>query len=712
MADYQYNFASDAGAERRLNALIAALNELDQDMQVPALRQYLEYGLDRMEGLEDAFYAFLADCAKFAAENLQDIRLLDIERRLGEIEHPEAPPFGQVLLSAALEFAVQSLTLSAAEGLANIVLSYMSNRALSVAMRSQYGDYIAAAKGVQKKMDTLKATFKNLKSEESSLHNFQEKLPEIYESMILGKIKSINLAGPQTIIPLNSPTDVVNVYSNINTRLNDIAAQKILTGNLVRGKLEDAAKINDLVKEYEGKLNGEAMKRKTGWDDFINGAKGSTYILNPINSILTKTYEWEQGRNQIDDNVILPYLGSTTTSKFLAWIRTERLVNAEQYSALRQAVRYTAETDVKNNTLIQNLAWTIIRVLPELDRINTTATVVRPMIVLGFEAAYWREYLQSNGFLDARDSTYIESVASKNDSEISPGDFVEGHIIGALLEKRQYFGAPGTDYEYETVFYPGVLGLTELQAELLYNRFAKAFYTKDENKAKLPFDYDETNYANVCAMPEWLYMGFIFNTTRKTRLDEMRLMVVLYFMQVSSDTEIDNDIKFVLGEAKAVGITPWMSQLSTGIFPDLASAVEQKENLIDGANALQAVLSLSQDYQAMGLEIKLSKLNKRIYVLNSDITYYLMLSTNLVESAELPGEISLQDLASRIDQEKLDLSSDYDEILNETKSNKEISDEVLNFYADRISKLLLWDPNAPDDKTWKIYGPVLQEDNK
>jgi hypothetical protein len=79
-----------SAAIAQFNALMAGIEALSADSRVPALREYLERGIERLETIERVYYEYLAECAQLAAANVQDVRLFDLEQRVDAVEHPDS----------------------------------------------------------------------------------------------------------------------------------------------------------------------------------------------------------------------------------------------------------------------------------------------------------------------------------------------------------------------------------------------------------------------------------------------------------------------------------------------------------------------------------------------------------------------------------------------------------------------------------------------
>lgn len=103
----------DQEALDHLRSLLAAISEADASRQVPMLRAWLEHAIDRVEAVELSFYDFLSECALLAGENMQDVRLQFVERRLDDLENPPGPTLRDVLVAFAIVLAVELAVVAA-----------------------------------------------------------------------------------------------------------------------------------------------------------------------------------------------------------------------------------------------------------------------------------------------------------------------------------------------------------------------------------------------------------------------------------------------------------------------------------------------------------------------------------------------------------------------------------------------------------------------
>lgn len=123
--------ADRTAARAMLTAVLAAIDSCSDDMQVPMLCGFPEPGLEQLQWVEDSFYDYLAEYAMLVGENLQDVRLPDLESRVEALELPPSPAAAELLGEQVTEFAIVLALAGLVHARVGTVLFWAGRRALS-----------------------------------------------------------------------------------------------------------------------------------------------------------------------------------------------------------------------------------------------------------------------------------------------------------------------------------------------------------------------------------------------------------------------------------------------------------------------------------------------------------------------------------------------------------------------------------------------------
>jgi hypothetical protein len=643
-------------ASRRLDALAAAIQAFPPERQAAVLREYLEAELGRLEALEDGHHAFLAECVLLAVDNMQDARLQSVEERLAALESPDGPWMAETLTDAALVFAFSFAALATVEVAGGAVLLWFGQAALAPAARETVE---AVDNALLSKVGELVSSLSDMQAgktvRDAQLRGVTTVLDGLRGGPLSSSLWPLGKALLNPIAPARSVADALSKTFTVTAGIDAIQAE-MLVGHLAMAEgLEAsvAARVG-----YEAALRGDAAKPNAQWRKFLDDASGGL-ALAPAYTIFQDLWKNVPSAGPADaEKQAEPFLASAPAGRLLTSMRESRAAVREDYAVLRAGLRFRTDDTFIEDPLVTQLTGLVAELLPLRGAYRALDDTVRPLIVRGYEAALWWAFLQTNGMLGTVEGDGYE--AYEYDEGIKAGAVVDGHVI-TKVPPRVVFPlqdpadpmAPQEFYLYEADFYPGVRLLTEGQAEYLYASFAAPYFAVSEHAATLPagFEYDPNNYVGVRAMPERLYHGMLANGERAKRLDEMRLMAILFFQKLPRlEDPTSSGLLAALGKVRGTmpSAAAWMA-----LHPAASAPVPAKP-LADGsgaraaqaaAPALNALLSDSGVLTRALYETKRSELRAAIAELRNDIK-------DIQDLAD--GELSLEGSSRGMDLEAYD----------------------------------------------------------
>jgi hypothetical protein len=699
---------------QRLNATIAALLEFDTSLQAPMLKQYIEHGLDRLQALEEEHYTFLSECAMLAANNMQDIRLRDLEQRVTDIETPPPETWGETLLGIVTDIAIQMAVLATLETGAGLVIAFLGKRAVGNALRAAATSW----KPNTAKQELLRS-YDSLRNSKKIAENASQALEQILEKIVGGKVHdkgfevTIDFGQTRTI---NNMNDWNNVAWELGVKEADLDTKLYLAKKAMS---ENNERVLDAYKSGDEAI----QKYSHEWRDFIGGERGNL-LITPTYTLISKVIT--NVANAGSGTGATPFLSSSVTGGFLKYASFMRLQIAEAYSSMRSYVRYASDSALKTDEQIMALAQLIATALPSFNMHRLIAQAVRLHIVMGFEGMYWFEYFKANGALEIQ-----PNVTWVGGSKEEVGTFIDGFIIKArggsispnlniplsLFEARTQMWATS----YSADFYCGVTIISELQAEYLYHRFAKPYFRGEQNEAaaNLPFTYEEENYKYLSAEQPELWKGHLTSVERKQRLNEMRLMVIIFFNNFRNRTP-DERMNDFIGEAvlhapvdeaehwKEVaqfrrGIYNWPDGLSIGIAPKLVDANEATLKALEAARepleALLAELNVGSQLQTTALIFA-----DMLTDLNQDIVAYQLLKSGHIELRNPADHRTEADLLFEIENEQIILTDKYRQLMGIAVKDPVTLEFVVGTYQDAYDAVTQW--KAGHDWVWYGASPT------
>ena len=674
-----------ADARARLNAFFAGINELSPEARAPAVREYLERGLARLQALEHQHFAFLGECAMLAADNVQDMRLYELERRVRLLENPESD-WGEVLLGVVLNVAVQIAVLVAWEAAVGALISLVGSSVVSRALTQSAASYDPA--NIEQ---ALRNSYKQSVATRNRAHSVNFLLDRIAEDAARNTLPAegvvVDLGNGLAPMTVKTSRDWLIAKTTAATLLSVRNAEMQVSRRAVAESKKTAQQAFENALADAQAAGDRAIKAwSADWRDFVGGERGNL-VLSPAYSVFDKLRSDIYTAEVPTPQTWLP-ITSEVAGRFLDWTSQRAFEVADEYESWRLHVRYSTDTDLKKDTRCAALAQLVTESLPQLEVQRTLVRASRSLVVAGFETAYLLDVLRGNGYLTILpDQTFFVAPGD------ATGDFVAGHVLKSLSSDALP-NAMAWGRLWRTDYYVGVALMSEGQATYMYHRYAKAWYAVQSNRnaAKLPFPYDAANYARLVSDQTEVWEGQLTNREHEKRVDEMKLLVILYFIALMKG-EINTELQNALGEDQAAELHNFLADAPAGGVPDAA----------DGAaaalNALQAVKDpLRALYSAVGgdsqTQFKLAALQfaDALAVAERTVENYLALTSEAALVLAIDAEQDPQQLESDIVEQREQLDAAYDSLLAMSQDDPEATDWLQETIGERLQALREWHP--------------------
>jgi hypothetical protein len=700
-----------------MQAFLAALGELAEADRARLLRAYLEYALEIAQAREEQYFSFLGECALLAADNMQDIRLDDLELRVSRIENPPPKEWGEVVTDVAVGFALQFFIWIALEGVAAGVIAVVAWKEVSAATRAARAALTAARSGEQKNLESLLV---GLQQEKKNLKLLQR---GGYQASTQRGGWRIQGEGSERgrydfQIPTNAadPTTGAVNPEYLRDQLNGLTAKIAIAQAATR---RSSVATSKALATYDAAIaNGPASRALSRsawggfWRDNIGNEKGGIVVSltqTAVNDSLSAaggmlTDPPAQGNE--------PFLSSEVTGRYLNWTCAQRQDIAEEYANLRLLLRSTSDSDlIEGDALIMHIACLGTEVLEGWRELQMRPLAARGAVVKGMEAAFWHEYLLANGILVA----IPKEELSVRDRSWMQGSFVAGHLVLDVLEDdpRIHYetNIPGNS-RYRTEYYPGASHIPDQLARTLFLRFAKPFYdNKDNASALLPFKYEPANYIDIQVPPQDDAWGFPVPGSLR-HIYEMRYMVIRFFMQLRGDN-VDPALKgrlknltgmdAVLGEAASESNNAWLNAQPMGVDTNQRNPARSSEAATrDAEQQFQAMsqMTVTQPGNAQGIAIAELTLSSVITDMNLDIQAYGLIKSHALEIDESDPKRNEHDLEIQIESEKDVVLDRYNELLNLAGDDSDTRKVMEQTYKPAVDALRGWQPG----QDWVFYG--------
>jgi hypothetical protein len=691
-----------ASAQRRREALVAAIVKFPDERQPAVLREYIDAELRRLAAMEDAHHAFLGECVLLAVDNMQDARLQFVESRLAKLESPDGPTLADSLNEAAIVFGLSIATVVAVEAAGvGLVLLFAAEAAAPAARRAVEAADDALVVTMRSNVSSLSKLQVERALKAEQLRGVTTVLGAFRGGTVASNLWQVGKALMNPIATARTVSDVLSKAFTVAADLEEITAKTLLVHlSTVEGMQTSMAART----AYENALRGDTGKLPVRWRNFLDNATGGI-VLQPVQTLMQSAAKSLTSRGTSSGSKVADvFLASTPAGRLLSLMRESRIAAQEDYASLRAALRYRPDDGLLEDPLVAQLLELVTQLTPLRATYQSLQDSVRPLLVRGYEAALWWAYLHTNGMLGFKEGIDFEAL----DDDHEPGDVVEGHVIGskaqAVARHGDQIGPPR--FRYRADFYAGIPRLTESQAEYLFETFAAPYFSIGHHADVLLIDdFDPANYAGVRAQPERLYKGFIANTERTRRIDEMRLMVILFFLRLPElEDPTSSGLLASLGEIRGVqpSARAWLELNPPGTAPPPPNpfADGSAERAAQAAApALAAAMADSGVLARPDFDRVLSKLLVAINELRSDMIEAQKLVGGQLTPAVSTRGLDAEDYAAVIQDEQDTLRELYADTLT-----------AAQFDDDELGKVLAMEPLVERYATWTLPPTTTKAD--
>lgn len=701
-----------------LDALLAALSEMEDAERVRFLRAYLEYGLDLLEANELEHFRFLGECALLAVENMQDVRLENLELRVKGLEQPPTKAWGEVLTDVMLGLAVEVAALVLLEAAAAAVISMAGYRAMLVAKSAAEAELVVAR--------SESTAIGKLLTETVAKQDEAQRVVGDLESMARrggyrtspakkgGWLVQPYDWGPEFHVPQEAlrgaavnPEPFIAEYQLQSLR---VALGQTATVDS-RNRVEQALKMLERA-QLDGRSRDAAIEAAWGsaWKDFLGAERGGV-LLSLTSSVITGASEARTGQDA-PSGPDRPFLTSEVAARYLDWAGVERMAVAQRYANMRFLLRATSDEDiVAGDIYVRYLAYLQTEVTAKWEGVRQKAQAGRSNFVEAYEACFWREYLSANGML-AQDPVGEYSSREKG---LPAGTIVGGHLLTGELEDNWAIhyktNVPGNT-RYRSFHLPGAMRLDERLAGVLYQRFARPYFADTGHAATLkPFEYEAEAYENVAIPPEEGFWGQP-DPEAVRRINEMRHMVIQFFIgveELSSKDQLDlgetglDFLGAVAGDEADRSLTAWLDSMAQGV--DKSGHDAGLAEVLSTHSAEAAFVALAGTPQQPGdLTVQATFVQHDLAIkltdLNLDVQTYQFLATGALEPTDLGGRTK-ETLLEEIEREKDALTLAWDTLRGLVGEGQE---ELILPYQAAYEAIVGWQPGS----AWVWYGPDAQ----
>ncbi len=676
-------------ARRSLTAVLALIDSCPASDQVPMLRSLVEQGLDQLEDLEQDANGFLAECVLLAASNLQDVRLNDLESRLDALEHPPPPLPADLLVETAIVLAFELAVM----GLVPVGVDAIDHVFTRVRRVRRRRAVLAAEQSLDSASGVLAQSSKALRAAEA----MYQRLAREYASV------SARRRTPE-------------VTSRLIEVVQDVVRQSVHITLVKRAHHASEKQLGQAIAAAEQAWeNASAVSDK--WTGFLDGALAATAHGRVAQNTGVAAFAAMQQRGGEGAAAASPlaFISSLVVGAMLDTLRAQRIASAEEYATHRHYLKTLDDADLLDDSLAQQVAGATVELVPQQRILQVLSPAARASVVAGLEVMLWRDYLAVNGVLT---DPVRATVRLRHRLESPQGRIVDGVLVTAE-EPRVEVEAFGNSkvrrrfYSYDGTAYPGLPHLTDVQTAYLFPRFALPYF--ERGLSTLPFDFEPSAYTGVWQRPTQFYGGFMVNTVRSRRIDEMRLMVVLFFVQFAAGLD---------GSSTTFGVTvDQVYPLSDWLDWSPRSQQRWDESLVDPLEALQAAGGAEGPAAALLTDLGIgvdpdtvARLN-RVRDLVVDLDLQLFIATTLgaesFEPADLPQGPTRAEVLETIGRQRALLDVEYPALIESLAADPEQQQAVRDELEARVRRITGWEPGEqlPDARRratpqWRWYDPA------
>ena len=469
--------------------------------QIRFVRLFVEKGLDELEQVEDDLLEFLSICAQLAGENMQDARLWSLEREVDELKNPTIT-LQEMLMDAAILLAGELLIVGGFSYAVPGLLILLKNRSVAKAARKLA--QVVEAEGTQV----------------AQLSKFAKStLEKERELLRLGSDLRRSTTGWADVI-------LTNRLRGVKRELKQLADDQVL-GRAALETSQQAAERALAARDAASKGAKLANEQLDGFltnvvSDTVVGRAGEQSGPN-VEAVIAQMASAGEGAGRP------PFETSSIVGDLLAAIQQERVAARLEWGDLRLHVRFLTDAQFLQSIRVQVLLRKTCAHRPLLAQNQMLAPTVRSAFVNSFEVLLWHSWFVYNEMLGVATGQEVVGSTILLPGQVFAGAFItnsKGYVpkpskSGDLVPVNAKYFATG-DY------YPAIPKLNDDLTEYLYRKFARGYFIRHPKSLPEPLTFAAARYDEVPAMPNESYVVFT-NADRAKRLDEMRLMVAIYF---------------------------------------------------------------------------------------------------------------------------------------------------------------------------------------
>lgn len=670
---------------KRLAAIDVGGAEWGEAAQLRALRFFVEEAIDKLEANEADYYEFMAQCAILASENMQDARLQVLEHRVGELENP---PFdlaktlfeGALILVGELIIAYGAYyALPALFGLA--FTSRMARlRGDAVRLAESYGDDVARA---TQALDTDIAMGRSL-------------LKQMQEAGYKDWGKAVNLKGR---------------VKEIKRRIAE-SRDRLKTAELAQ--LVNEKTVKSVIDAYD-RANGTSILKSAQLNELLRGVMASTVISRAGQTAGQDLATVSFSLLADSGPAFVPFETSGVVGQLLAAVRAERRARREQWNVLRGKIRFLEDTSLAASTLVRDvLGIEGVSSYESID-ISTIPSHEQSIFILGFESLLWRHWFAYSNLLKVSPFEDRDPEGIHHEGEVFDGNLVEEHYADDAPDGYGYF-MNGNHYH-------GAISINEELAKVLYNKFARGYFIHNPASVPAPMraldengNFDADRYDGLWRMPKKEYVVFD-NAERTRRLDEVRVLIIVYFMRTAKVEDIGAGIGGADEIRKAIRemldlppdqpfdqgpLKEILEGLPTFETPGAPAVSQAQPGVLETlASALASTGALEQKWLVQDAR---SQLETAVGSLDMKVTTYPLLHASSAIALSADRAVA-EDAMREIEQAQRQVSERHAIFVELAAEEPDVASEVDAQLGDRIRTLMTWSPGQIAEGTWKYYPP-------
>ncbi len=655
--------------------------DFDEAMQLRFVRLLVEQGLDELEADDNDYYDFLVQCAILASENMQDARLQVLEHRVDDLENP---PFSlaQTLLEGALIMVGEVIIASAAYYAIPALMAVLSSRKMTRAAHTILGQIPTFGGDVDQILKIELKIFENVK-----------KTKDTFDA-----IDALNFNSWGEALPLHQKIDAIRRDSAMHR--SHLKAARLA---LEYGKKEAAQRA---IEAYESAATSIKLK-STRLDGFLNGVIGNTVIGRigetagqDLSAISMKLF------SASDASVFLPFETSGIVGELISAIQDLRRTSRHNWSDLRLQIRTIDDTKFLESETVRSLQAVASAARYHSGKVTALTSEERNAFVLGFESLLWKHWFIYSNLL------YMFPFAERDPErwhtigEVFDGRLVKSQDLGDLNDGQGYGFVIAGDH------YPGAQSLNEDLAKILFNKFAKDYFVSNPDAVPAPMlavniqgDFDVARYHEAWRMPKIDFIGGE-NSARARLVDEVRVLVIVYFMRTARDKQAEQDaggaadsirniIREIIGLPENQPLDPFPS-LPTFEAPG-APAISQSTDALQRLSKALATTTGVEEKWLVGDARAL--LETAVGLLETRVAVYPLLYPRSAAST-----VAADDALRGIEAAKEEVNARQASFFELAAEQPELVTEVETRLGERIRVLTGWYPGQVTEGTWRLYA--------